>query len=70
MSPFLSFCIYVAARVFVQYRKTRPKDQQMDSSLQFLLHTMKALRRKSPLTQSLLTQLDLDIEGGVGELEV
>ncbi|KAF2202709.1 hypothetical protein GQ43DRAFT_368576 [Delitschia confertaspora ATCC 74209] len=62
MNPFISFCIYVAARVFVQYLKTRPKDQQMRSSLQFLLQAMQALRRKNPLTESFLVQLDVDIE--------
>ncbi|KAF1915234.1 fungal-specific transcription factor domain-containing protein [Ampelomyces quisqualis] len=61
-NPFISFCVYVAARVFVQYLKTRPKDQQMTSSLQFLLQAMQALRRKNPLTESFLAQLDLDLE--------
>ncbi|KAH7114405.1 binuclear zinc transcription factor [Dendryphion nanum] len=63
MNPFISFCVYVAARVFVQYLKTRPKDQQMNSSLQFLLQAMHALRRKNPLTESFLAQLDLDLDG-------
>jgi hypothetical protein len=49
--------------VFVQYLKTRPNDQQMNSSLQFLLQAMQALRRKNPLTESFLVQLDLDLEG-------
>lgn len=62
MNPFISFCVYVAARVFVQYLKTRPKDSQMNSSLQFLLQAMQALRRKNPLTESFLVQLDLDLE--------
>jgi hypothetical protein len=62
MNPFISFCVYVAARVFVQYLKTRPKDQQMNSSLQFLLQAMQALRRKNPLTESFLVQLDIDLE--------
>ncbi|KAL1607786.1 hypothetical protein SLS60_002722 [Paraconiothyrium brasiliense] len=62
MNPFISFCVYVAARVFVQYLKTRPKDQQMHASLQFLLTAMQALRRKNPLTESFLVQLDLDLE--------
>ncbi|KAF2189651.1 hypothetical protein K469DRAFT_625474 [Zopfia rhizophila CBS 207.26] len=62
MNPFISFCVYVAARVFVQYLKTRPKDQQMNSSLQFLLQAMQALRRKNPLTESFLVQLDLDLD--------
>jgi hypothetical protein len=69
MNPFISFCVYVAARVFVQYLKTRPKDQQMNSSLQFLLQAMQALRRKNPLTESFLVQLDLDLESaGVASL--
>ncbi|KAJ4341891.1 hypothetical protein N0V87_001556 [Didymella glomerata] len=63
VNPFISFCVYVAARVFVQYLKTRPNDQQMNSSLQFLLQAMQALRRKNPLTESFLVQLDLDLEG-------
>lgn len=63
MNSFISFCVYVAARVFVQYLKTRPKDEQMKSSLQFLLQAMEALRRKNPLTESFLVQLDLDLEG-------
>mgnify|MGYP004509551007 CR=1 FL=1 len=62
-NPFISFCVYVAARVFVQYLRTRPNDQQMHSSLQFLLQAMQALRRKNPLTESFLVQLDLDLEG-------
>jgi hypothetical protein len=62
MNPFISFCVYVAARVFVQYLKTRPKDQQMNSSLQFLLQAMQALRKKNPLTESFLVQLDIDLE--------
>lgn len=62
MNPFISFCVYVAARVFVQYLKTRPKDQQMTASLQFMLQAMQALRRKNPLTESFLVQLDLDLE--------
>jgi hypothetical protein len=62
MNPFISFCVYVAARVFVQYLKNRPKDQQMNSSLQFLLQAMQALRRRNPLTESFLVQLDIDLE--------
>lgn len=70
MNPFISFCVYVAARVFVQYLKTRPKDQQMHSSLQFLVTAMQALRRKNPLTESFLVQLDLDLDSaGVLGLE-
>ncbi|KAF2272588.1 uncharacterized protein EI97DRAFT_445659 [Westerdykella ornata] len=62
MNPFISFCVYVAARVFIQYLKTRPKDQQMSATLQFMLQAMAALRRKNPLTESFLAQLDVDLE--------
>lgn len=62
MNPFIAFCIYVAARVFTQYMKTRPKDGQVRSSLEFLLQAMQALKRKNPLTESFLVQLEVDLE--------
>ncbi len=62
MNPFISFCLYVAARVFVQYLKSRPKDTQVRASLQFLLSAMHAIKRKNPLTESFLVQLDVDLE--------
>ncbi|KAK3708906.1 hypothetical protein LTR37_011236 [Vermiconidia calcicola] len=63
MNPFISFCLYVSARVFVQYLKSRPKDAQIWSSLKFLLQAMQAIKRKNPLTESFLVQLDVDLEG-------
>lgn len=62
MNPFISFCLYVAARVFVQYLKSRPDDSQTADSLRFLLAAMNALKRRNPLTESFLTQLDVDLE--------
>jgi len=62
-NPFISFCLYVAARVFVQYLKSRPDDSQTADSLRFLLSAMNALKRKNPLTESFLVQLDVDLEG-------
>lgn len=62
MNPFLSFCLYVAARVFVQYLKSRPDDSQSVDSLRFLLSAMNALKRKNSLTESFLVQLDVDLE--------
>jgi hypothetical protein len=53
----------VAARVFVQYLKSRPEDSQSGDSLRFLLSAMNALKRKNPLTESFLVQLDVDLEG-------
>jgi hypothetical protein len=63
MNPFVSFCLYVAARVFVQYLKSRPDDSQTGDSLRFLLSAMNALKKKNPLTESFLVQLDVDLEG-------
>lgn len=62
MNPFLSFCLYVSARVFVQYLKSRPDDSQTADSLRFMLAAMNALKRRNPLTESFLVQLDVDLE--------
>lgn len=62
MNPFISFCLYVAARVFVQYLKSRPDDNQTGDSLRFLLTAMNAMKSKNPLTESFLVQLDVDLE--------
>ncbi|KAK1828247.1 hypothetical protein QBC39DRAFT_157452 [Podospora conica] len=62
MNPFISFCLYVSARVFVQYLKSRPDDSQTSDSLRFLLSAMNALRKRNPLTESFLVQLDVDLE--------
>ena len=63
MNPFMAFCLYVAARVFVQYLKSRKDDVTVKSSLHFLLSAMQALKAKNPLTESFLVQLDVDLEG-------
>src|ERR1700749_4751724 len=63
MNPFLAFCLYVAARVFVQYLKSRKEDSAVKSSLHFLLAAMQVLKTKNPLTESFLVQLDVDLEG-------
>ncbi|KAI1811150.1 fungal-specific transcription factor [Poronia punctata] len=62
MNPFISFCLYVSARVFVQYLKSCPDDSQSVDSLRFLLNAMNALKKKNPLTESFLVQLDVDLE--------
>jgi hypothetical protein len=46
----------------VQYLKSRPDDSQTADSLQFLLSAMSALKRRNPLTESFLVQLDVDFE--------
>lgn len=59
----MAFCLYVAARVFVQYLKKMPNDQEVRQSLEFLLAAMRAIQRKNPLSESFLVQLNMDIEG-------
>lgn len=61
MNPFISFCLYVAARVFIQYLKSRPGDEQVRASLQFLLTAMGHMKKLNPLTESFLVQLDIDL---------
>ena len=63
MNPFTAFCLYVSARVFVQFLKKVPDDQEVRTSLDFLLNAMHALKRKHPLTESFLAQLIVDMEG-------
>ena len=63
MNPFMAFCLYVAARVFVQYLKKSPGDSQVRNALQFLLTAMEAMKLKNPLSESFLVQLHLDIKG-------
>jgi len=61
MNPFIAFCLYVAARVFVQYLKSRPEDQSVRAALDFLLGALRALKRINPLAESFLVQLDVDL---------
>ncbi|KAJ5183630.1 hypothetical protein N7492_001246 [Penicillium capsulatum] len=63
LNPFMSFCLYIASRVFIQYLKSRPSDSTVYSSLQFLLSALNAMKSKAPLTESFLVQLDVDLEG-------
>lgn len=63
LNPFIAFCLYVSARVFVQYLKTRREDATVLASLSFLLSAMAALRHSNPLTESFLVQLEVDLEG-------
>ena len=58
----MAFCLYVAARVFVQSLKRKPEDQEIYSHLNLLLAAMRTLQRKNHLTESFLVQLNLDIE--------
>lgn len=59
----MAFCLYVAARVFIQCLKKVPDQQEWRASLEFLMNAMNALKRRNPLSESFLMQLTLDIEG-------
>ncbi|KAK6363663.1 hypothetical protein TWF730_001084 [Orbilia blumenaviensis] len=67
MNPFVSFCLYVAARVFVQYLKSNPNDENIRSSLDFLISAMGHLKKLNPLTESFLVQLDVDMIGSMDQ---
>ncbi|EPS33564.1 hypothetical protein PDE_08526 [Penicillium oxalicum 114-2] len=70
LNPLMSFSLYIAARVFVQYLKSRPEDSAVYSSLQFVVSALNAMKSKNPLTESFLVQLDVDLEGtGIRALE-
>ena len=60
--PFMSFCLYVGARVFTHAYKKRRSDEGLRRNLDFLLNAMQAHRRKNPLTESFLVQLTVDLE--------
>ena len=58
----MTFCLYVASRVFVQYLKSRPRDGQVKASLHFLITVMNIIKRRNPSTESFLVQLDVDLQ--------
>ncbi|KAL8946844.1 MAG: hypothetical protein Q9222_006809 [Ikaeria aurantiellina] len=63
MNPFLAFCLYVAARVFVHLLKKTPTETAIRSSLEFLLAAMQHFKKTNPLSESFLIQLGLDLQG-------
>lgn len=62
MNPFMSFCLYVAARVFIQYLRARRNDARFQSSLLFVLNAMNAMKKKNALNEAFLAQLDVEME--------
>ncbi|KAL8825566.1 MAG: hypothetical protein Q9170_007746 [Blastenia crenularia] len=63
MNPFIAFCLYVAARVFIHILKKNPNETDIRSSLEFLLAAMQQFKRTNPLSESFLIQLGLDLQG-------
>lgn len=49
--------------MFVQYLKSRPNDTVVQSSLNFIIAALNALKNKNPLTETFLVQLEVDMEG-------
>lgn len=43
--------------------KISPNDAQTGDSFRFLLSAMSAMKRKNPLAESFLVQLEIDLEG-------
>ncbi|KAL9604481.1 MAG: hypothetical protein Q9219_000446 [cf. Caloplaca sp. 3 TL-2023] len=63
MNPFIAFCLYVAARVFIHILKKSPDEAEIRSSLEFLLAAMQQFKTTNPLSESFLIQLSLDLQG-------
>lgn len=63
MNPFIAFCLYIAARVFIHILKKNPNDVEIRSSLELLLAAMQQFKTTNPLSESFLIQLGLDLRG-------
>lgn len=63
MNPFINFCLYVAARVFIHMLKKSPDEAEVRSSLDFLLAAMRQFKTTNPLSESFMIQLGLDLQG-------
>jgi hypothetical protein len=63
MNPFMPFCLFVAARIYLQCYKMQPENDGARSALQFLLLAMAVLRSTNPMADSFLVQLELELEG-------
>ncbi|KAL8932512.1 MAG: hypothetical protein Q9211_006272 [Gyalolechia sp. 1 TL-2023] len=63
MNPFIAFCLYVAARVFIHILKKNPNEAEIRSSLELLLAAMQQFKTTNPLSESFLIQLGLDLQG-------
>jgi len=69
MHPFAPLGLHIASRVFIRYLKTRPNDNNILSSLQFLITALQSLKKSSLFSESLLTQLDVDLQSaGLGHV--
>lgn len=62
LSPYVAFCLFVAARVFVHAYKRDPTDSDTRQSLHFLLNAMESHRKRNDITESFLMQLLVDLD--------
>ncbi|KAL8994199.1 MAG: hypothetical protein Q9188_007134, partial [Gyalolechia gomerana] len=63
MNPFIAFCLYVAARVFIHVLKKNPNETEIRSSLELFLAALQQFKTTNPLAESFLIQLGLDLRG-------
>ena len=63
MNPFIAFCLYVCARVFIQVVKKSPGQKDVRALLEFIIAAMQQFKRINPLSESFLVQLSLDLQG-------
>ncbi|KAK9390863.1 fungal-specific transcription factor domain-containing protein [Lipomyces mesembrius] len=68
-NSFMSFCVYIAARCFVQALRTSPDglDPATRARLEFLLTALDNMKEDVPIAQSFLLQLEVDIANLLGE---
>ena len=62
LSPYVAFCLFVAARVFVHAYKRDDSDTDTRQCLHFLLNAMEAHRKRNDITESFLMQLLVDLD--------
>ncbi|KAK9487961.1 hypothetical protein V1527DRAFT_458974 [Lipomyces starkeyi] len=62
-NAFMSFCVYIAARCFVQALRTSPEglDPATRARLDFLLTALDNMKEDVPIAQSFLLQLEVDM---------
>lgn len=59
----MPFCLFVAARIYLQCFKMQPENDNARSAVQFLLLAMGVLRSTNPMADSFLVQLELELDG-------
>lgn len=63
LNPWVGFCLYVAAGVFLKDLKSEKPGPQSLGNIEFLLAAMAAIGQKHSITKHFSAQLELDAEG-------